>query len=86
MQFTIIYIIAIFAIFYFLLIRPQQKKTKQLKEMRDGLAVGDTVITIGGLSGKVAKITDDEVILSVGEVSLTFKKWAIGSVLGKESA
>ncbi len=82
MQFTIIYMVAIFAIFYFLLIRPQQKKTKQLKEMRASLAVGNRVVTIGGLVGKVAKMDDETVTITVGsgDDEMTFKKWAIGSV------
>ena len=46
---SIAYIVALFAIFYFLFIRPQKKKDKELKEMRDSLAVGDTIVTIGGI-------------------------------------
>ena len=52
---SIAYIVALFAIFYFLFIRPQKKKDKELKEMRDSLAVGDTVVTIGGIVANVAK-------------------------------
>jgi len=80
MAFSLIYIAAIFGIFYFLLIRPQQKKTKQLKDMRDSLKVGDTVVTIGGLVGKVVRATEEELTLSVGTGELTFKKWAIGNI------
>ena len=80
MAFSLIYIAAIFGIFYFLLIRPQQKKTKQLKDMRDSLKVGDTVVTIGGLVGKVVRATEEELTLAVGTGELTFKKWAIGSI------
>ena len=53
---SIVYIVALFAIFYFLFIRPQKKKDKELKEMRDSLAVGDTIVTIGGIVANVAKI------------------------------
>lgn len=81
MAFSIIYIAAIFGIFYFLLIRPQQKKTKQLQEMRNNIKVGDTVVTIGGLVGKVGRVTDDEITLSVNGGSMTFKKWAVGSIV-----
>ena len=52
---SIAYIVALFAIFYFLFIRPQKKKDKELKEMRDSLAVGDTIVTIGGIVANVAK-------------------------------
>ena len=48
--------IAVFAVFYFLLIRPQKKKDKQLKEMRESLNVGDKVTTIGGIIANVAKV------------------------------
>lgn len=59
--------IAIFAIFYFLLIRPQQKKQKETKAMLDNLAHGDTVITVGGLHGKITAITDQMVTLEVAD-------------------
>lgn len=52
-------LILIFAIMYFLLIRPQQKKVKEHKAMVDGLRRGDQVVTAGGLIGKVVKVKDD---------------------------
>ena len=52
-------LIPIFAIMYFLLIRPQQKKVKEHKAMVDGLRRGDQVVTAGGLIGKVVKVKDD---------------------------
>ncbi|EEB84255.1 preprotein translocase subunit YajC [Roseobacter sp. GAI101] len=52
-------LILIFAIMYFLLIRPQQKKVKEHKAMVDGLRRGDQVVTQGGLIGKVVKVKDD---------------------------
>lgn len=52
-------LVAMFAIFYFLLIRPQQKRAKQHKEMINNLRRGDTVVTSGGLVGKVSKVVDD---------------------------
>ncbi len=55
--------IAIFAIMYFLIIRPQQKRIKEHKEMVDALARGDTVVTAGGLIGKVVKVTNDDDLL-----------------------
>ena len=58
LMWSLLYIVALFAIFYFLFIRPQKKKDKELKEMRDSLAVGDTIITIGGIVANVAKIED----------------------------
>lgn len=74
--------VVFFAIFYFLLIRPQKKKDKQLKDMRNNLNVGDKVITIGGIVANVAKVEDDVVILEIGpsRTKVPFEKWAIGSV------
>ncbi len=74
--------IPVFAVFYFLLIRPQKKKDKQLKEMRESLAVGDKVTTIGGIIGEVASVKEDEVVLSVGpnKNKVPFEKWAIATV------
>jgi len=66
MQFIVV-MIAIFAIFYFLLIRPQQKRQKQLKEMIDTLGHGDSVITTGGLHGKITGITDQVITLEIAD-------------------
>lgn len=80
MAFSLIYIAAIFGIFYFLLIRPQQKRAKELQSMRDSVKVGDTVVTIGGLVGKVVRVSEDEVIIDSGAGELTFKKFGVSSV------
>ena len=53
-------------VFYFLLIRPQRKREKQTKEMLAALKVGDRVVSIGGIIGKIAAIKDDTVTLEVG--------------------
>ncbi len=72
----------LFAVFYFLLIRPQKKKDKKLKEMRGSLSVGDKVTTIGGIIANVAKIEEDFVVLELGpnRTKVPFEKWAIGTV------
>jgi preprotein translocase subunit YajC len=57
----------IFLIFYFLLIRPQQRRQRELETMLKGLEKGDQVITAGGLHGKVVGITDDVLTLEIGE-------------------
>ena len=61
-------IILITAIFYFLLIRPQQKKQKQLEAMIKAIDKGDNVVTTGGLHGKVIGVTDDVLTLDIGGV------------------
>ncbi len=78
--------VGIFVVFYFILIRPQQKKEKKIKEMRNNLKVGDEVITIGGIHGKVIKVKDDTVTVEVGadKVKLTMTRWSIGTVVTQE--
>lgn len=53
-------LIAVFAIFYFLVLRPQQQRVKQLREMVDSVRRGDTVVTAGGIVGRVAKVPQKE--------------------------
>ena len=76
---------AIFAVFYFLFIKPQKKKDKALKEMRENLNVGDKVTTIGGIIAHVAKVEEDSVVLEIGpnRTKVPFEKWAIGTVESK---
>jgi len=61
-------IILITAIFYFLLIRPQQKQQKQMEAMIKAIDKGDNVVTTGGLHGKVIGVTDDVLTLDIGGV------------------
>jgi preprotein translocase subunit YajC len=74
----------LFAIFYFLLIRPQQQKQKELKAMLDNLAHGDTVITSGGIHGKIVGLTDSIVTLEIADkVKIKVARSFIGAVLQK---
>lgn len=74
--------VLMFAVFYFLLIRPQRKKDKKAKDMLASLKVGDRICTIGGIFGTIISIKDDTIELSVGKdnVKLIFARWAIRSV------
>ena len=83
---SIVYMVALFAIFYFLFIRPQRKKEKQLDQLRSSLEVGQMVTTIGGMLATVAKVEDEFVVLEVGpnRTKMPFKKWAIASVKEKK--
>jgi preprotein translocase subunit YajC len=72
---------AIFLIFYFMIIRPQQKRAKEREKMLSNIQKGDKVITSGGLHGIVAGIDDKAVLLDVGDkVKLKFERSAIASV------
>lgn len=74
-------------VMYFLMIRPQKKKDKQIKDMRDSLTVGDEIITIGGICGKIVKTKEDSIIIQVGADKVKFEmmRWAVSSI-SKESA
>ena len=79
---TVIMMVAMVAIFYFLLIRPQRKKDKQVKDMLSALKVGDRICTIGGLYGTIAALKDDTVTLTMGSLqnTIVIARWAVRSV------
>lgn len=64
---NILMIVALIAIFYFFMIRPQSKKQKEIRKFREALAVGDKVITAGGIHGKIKDIKDAVIVLEVAE-------------------
>ena len=78
----VIMIVAMVAIFYFLMIRPQRKKDKAVKNMLAALKVGDRICTIGGFYGTIAALKDDTVTLTLGslENTVVIARWAIRSV------
>ena len=79
---TIMMIVLMIAIFYFLMIRPENKRKKQAEEMRNALKKGDWLTTIGGVYGRVVAITDRTVVIETSEdrVRVEFLKSAIGQV------
>ena len=79
---TILIFVAMIAIFYFLMIRPQKKQEKKDAEMRDALAVGDEVTTIGGIIGKVVSIKGETFVLETtrDKTHIRFLRGAIRSV------
>jgi preprotein translocase subunit YajC len=83
----IITMVVIFVIFYFLLIRPQQKKQKEMKAMLDNIAYGDTIVTSGGIHGKVTGLTDAIITLEIADkVRIKVSRSAIGAILQKAGA
>ena len=78
---TLLPFVVLIAVFYFLLIRPENKKKKALSEMRSALAVGDEITTIGGIVGKVVHIKDDLVTIETSEdrVRIQITRWAIST-------
>lgn len=78
-------LIIILAVFYFLLIRPQQKRNKERNAMLAGLKKGDKVVTIGGLHGTIMDLTDDRVTLKVNDQSrLVFERSAVNAVVNQD--
>ncbi len=67
---------------YFLLIRPQKKKDKETNKMRNSIKVGDEIITIGGIVGKVVRTKDDSLVIQVGADKIKFEimRWAVSRV------
>ena len=81
MAYSIILIIAMITIFYFMLIRPENKKKKAAEELRNSLKVGDEVTTIGGILGTICAVKDGSVVIETGadRVRIEMTKWAIGT-------
>jgi len=69
--------IGIFVVMYFFMIRPQVKKNKELKKFRAELAVGDKIVTMGGIHGKVKEITDTTVLLEAEGTKFRVEKSAL---------
>ncbi len=79
--------VVIFGIFWFFLIRPQQKQKKEHQNMLDNLSVGDKIVTIGGIKGKIIKINDNNIRLRVSSnVDIDFIKNAVSKVEEKSSS
>jgi preprotein translocase subunit YajC len=79
-------LVLMFVVLYFVMIRPQMKRQKELKAMLDALAKGDEVVTSGGLLGKIAQLGDNQIGLEVGNgVTLQMQRSAVVQVLPKGS-
>ena len=83
----ILMIVIMFAVFYFFVLRPESKKKKKAEEMRNSLSLGDEIITIGGMIGKIVQITEDTITFETGEdrVRIQIKKWAISTTAKMEA-
>ncbi len=78
---TIIMIVLMLGIFYFMMIRPENKRKKEAEQMRSSLKVGDEITTIGGITGKVVSVKDDRFVIETGadQVRIEFAKWALST-------
>ncbi len=78
---SIIMLVAMLAIFYFMLIRPENKRKKEAEQMRASVKTGDKITTIGGIIGTVVNVKEDKIVIetSADQVRIEFAKWAISS-------
>ena len=78
---TIVMIVGMFAVLYFMMIRPENKRKKEAEQMRNALKVGDEITTIGGIVGKVVNIKEDKIVLetSADQVRIELTKWGIST-------
>ena len=81
MSSSIIMIVAMLAVFYFMLIRPENKRKKEAEQMRSSVKTGDKITTIGGIVGVVVNVKEDKIVLETGadQVRIEFAKWAIST-------
>ena len=77
----LIMMVAMFAIFYFMLIRPENKRKKEAEQMRSAVKTGDEIVTIGGIIGTVVNVKDEKIVIetSADQVRIELAKWAISS-------
>ncbi|MCD8051166.1 MAG: preprotein translocase subunit YajC [Clostridiales bacterium] len=80
-MYSIVMIVVMIAIFYFLLIRPENKRKKQATEMRNSLMVGDEITTIGGVVGTICAVKENSIVVETGadRVRIELMKWAVSS-------
>lgn len=76
---NLVMLLLILVVFYFFMIRPQMKKQKEAKKFRENLTVGDKVLTIGGIHGKILEVNDTNVLLSCDGAKLRVEKSAIST-------
>ena len=78
---TLIMMVLMIAIFYFMLIRPENKRKKEAEQMRSSVKKGDKITTIGGITGTVVNVKDDKFVIETGadQVRIEFAKWALST-------
>ena len=78
---TVLMLVVMVAVFYFMLIRPENKRKKEAENMRSSVKVGDEITTIGGIVGKVVNVKDDKFVIetSADQVRIELAKWALST-------
>ena len=88
MMSTVFMLVLMFAMLYFFMIRPENKRKKEAQNMRDSLAVGDEITTIGGITGTICAVKENTLVIETGadRVRIEFTKWAVSSKGAQTSA
>ena len=78
---SIIMLVAMLGVFYFMLIRPENKRKKEAEEMRSSVKTGDKITTIGGIAGTVVNVKESKIVIETGadQVRIELEKWAIST-------
>ena len=84
---SLIILIALFALMYVVLILPQKKKEKKQRELINAIVPGDSLTTIGGITGKVIAVKEDEIMIETGSdrTKIAIQKWAVRDVVQKKT-
>ena len=82
---SILLMVGLVAVMYFLMIRPQKKRQKEEQEMRSSIEIGDEIITIGGIVGKVVKIREEDIVIETGadRTKMRLQRWAVNTNVTK---
>lgn len=82
---SIIMMVGLVGVMYFLMIRPQKKRQKEEQEMRSSLEIGDEIITIGGIVGRVVKIREEDIVIETGadRTKMRLQRWAVNTNVTK---
>jgi len=83
---SLIFLALMVAVFYFLIIRPQRRRSQAQRQLAESLEIGSEVRTIGGIHGVVVSVDDDSVVLKVEDGQIRFSKRAIGARVGDDTA
>ena len=80
-MYSIVLLVLMFALLYFFMIRPENKRKKQEQAMRDSLTVGDEITTIGGIIGTICAVKENTIVIETGadRVRIEFTKWAVST-------
>lgn len=81
---SLLFLALMVGVFYFLIIRPQRKRSQAQKDLAASLQIGDEVRTIGGVHGTVVSMTEDSVVLKVEDGQIRFSKRAVGNRVGDD--